>query len=117
MKRPSNRQSLRSVFISDLHLGSRGCRAARLLDFLNSIEVEQLFLIGDVVDLSSLKRTAYWPASHEAVLSKNPRMALQVKNLARMTDAQKLAVSERAAAIRHGEVGAVVAAVEAVQHA
>ncbi len=63
--------------------------------------------------------TLYWDflARHEAVLSKNPRMALQVKNLARMTDAQKLAVSERAAAIRHGEVGAVVAAVEAVQHA
>ena len=56
-------------------------------------------------------------ARHEAVLARNPRMALQVKNLARMTDVQKLSVSERAAAIRRGEVGAAVAAVEAVQHA
>jgi deoxyribodipyrimidine photolyase-related protein len=63
--------------------------------------------------------TLYWDflVRHEAALSKNPRMALQVKNLARMTDAQKQAVSERAAAIRHGEVGAAVAAIEAVQHA
>jgi UDP-2,3-diacylglucosamine pyrophosphatase LpxH len=75
VKRPSNRQSLRSVFISDLHLGSRGCRAERLLDFLNHIDVEQLFLVGDVVDLWSLKRSAYWPASHEAVLSRLMRMA------------------------------------------
>lgn len=75
MKRPSNRQSLRSVFISDLHLGSRGCRAERLLDFLNHIDVEQLFLVGDVVDLWSLKRSAYWPASHEAVLSRLMGMA------------------------------------------
>ena len=42
---------------------------------------------------------------HEAALARNPRMALQVKNLARLTDAQKRAVNERAAAIRLGEVG------------
>ena len=42
---------------------------------------------------------------HETVLAKNPRMALQVKNVARLTDAQKQAVNERAAAIRCGEVG------------
>jgi deoxyribodipyrimidine photolyase-related protein len=42
---------------------------------------------------------------HEAVLAKNPRMALQVKNVARLPDVQKQAVKERAAAIRRGEVG------------
>jgi deoxyribodipyrimidine photolyase-related protein len=42
---------------------------------------------------------------HETALAKNPRMALQVKNVARLTVAQKLAVNERAAAIRRGEVG------------
>ena len=42
---------------------------------------------------------------HEAVLAKNPRMALQVKNVVRLTDAQKHAVHERAASIRSGEIG------------
>ena len=51
--------------------------------------------------------TLYWDflMRHEAALARNPRMALQVKNLARLTDAQKRAVNERAAAIRLGEVG------------
>ncbi len=51
--------------------------------------------------------TLYWDylMRHEKVLAKNPRMALQVKNVARLTDAQKQAVHERAAAIRAGAVG------------
>ena len=51
--------------------------------------------------------TLYWDflMRHETALAVNPRMALQVKNLARLTDAQKQAVNERAAAIRRGEVG------------
>ncbi len=51
--------------------------------------------------------TLYWDflMRHEALLAKNPRMALQVKNLSRMGEEQKLAVAERAAAIRRGEVG------------
>ena len=51
--------------------------------------------------------TLYWDflIRHESMLAKNPRMALQVKNVARLTDAQKQAVHERAAAIRRGEVG------------
>jgi deoxyribodipyrimidine photolyase-related protein len=51
--------------------------------------------------------TLYWDflMRHETALAKNPRMALQVKNVARLTDAQKQAVNERAAAIRRGEVG------------
>jgi len=53
--------------------------------------------------------TLYWDflMRHEASLAKNPRMALQVKNVARLTDAQKRAVSERVAEIRQGKVGAV----------
>ena len=51
--------------------------------------------------------TLYWDflLPHHVALAKNPRMALQVKNVARLTEAQKLAVSERAAAIRRGELG------------
>ena len=53
--------------------------------------------------------TLYWDflMRHEPMLGRNPRMALQVKNVARLTDAQKEAVHERAAAIRRGEVGVV----------
>ena len=52
--------------------------------------------------------TLYWDflMRHEAAMARNPRMTLQVKNVARMTDDQKQAVSDRAAAIRGGEVGA-----------
>ena len=51
--------------------------------------------------------TLYWDflMRHQAMLAANPRMALQVKNLARLTDAQTLAIKDRAAAIRRGEVG------------
>ena len=54
--------------------------------------------------------TLYWDflMRHETMLGKNPRMALQVKNVARLSDAQKQAVTERAALIRSGEIGAVV---------
>ncbi len=61
--------------------------------------------------------TLYWDflMRHEAALAKNPRMALQVKNVARLTDAQKQAVHERAAAIRRGEVGVDSAALAGVE--
>ena len=54
----------RSVFISDVHLGFRGCSAGYLLDFLHSIETENLYLVGDIVDLWSLKKSFFWPQQH-----------------------------------------------------
>jgi UDP-2,3-diacylglucosamine pyrophosphatase LpxH len=60
--------SVRSVFISDVHLGSRDCRAAELLEFLGGIEADYLFLVGDIVDLWSLRRYFYWPQEHNEVL-------------------------------------------------
>ncbi len=59
---------LRSVFISDVHLGFRGARAEYLLDFLASIEARQIFVIGDLIDFWALKRAVYWPAAHQEVL-------------------------------------------------
>ncbi|MFL6577801.1 MAG: UDP-2,3-diacylglucosamine diphosphatase, partial [Povalibacter sp.] len=58
----------RSVFISDVHLGFRGCSAAYLLDFLRSIETENLYLVGDIVDVWSLKKSFFWPQEHNDVI-------------------------------------------------
>jgi len=58
----------RSVFVSDVHLGSRGCRADLLLEFLESVHAENLFLVGDIVDLWSLRRTFFWPQEHNNVV-------------------------------------------------
>lgn len=59
---------IRAAFISDLHLGTRECQAAELADFLRGTEMEQLFLVGDIVDLWNMRRGIYWPAAHQEVL-------------------------------------------------
>ena len=59
---------LRSVFLSDIHLGSRDSHATELLQFLASVEVDYLFLVGDIVDFWSLRKTFYWPQAHNDVL-------------------------------------------------
>jgi UDP-2,3-diacylglucosamine pyrophosphatase LpxH len=65
---------LRTAFISDVHLGTRECRAELLLDFLHRVHVETLVLVGDIVDLRSMSRSFFWPQSHlnvlRAILSK-----------------------------------------------
>lgn len=66
-KSPRRRQ-LRSVFLSDVHLGTRGCNAELLLEFLRSVETRHLYLVGDIIDLERLARRSYWPRSHAAVL-------------------------------------------------
>ncbi len=58
----------RTVFISDVHLGSRGCSAEYLLDFLHSVECDTLYLVGDIIDLWSMQRSFYWPQSHTNVI-------------------------------------------------
>ncbi len=59
---------LRTAFISDVHLGTRGCRADLLLEFLKSIHVETLVLIGDIIDVWSLRRNFFWPQEHVNVI-------------------------------------------------
>src|SRR5678809_446996 len=58
----------RAVFISDVHLGTRGCQADLLLDFLRHHESDFLYLVGDVVDGWRLKRAWYWPQAHNDVV-------------------------------------------------
>ena len=54
----------RAIWLSDVHLGYRGCKAEYLLNFLKSTESEVLYLVGDIIDLWSMKRTMYWPQMH-----------------------------------------------------
>ncbi|MCG5496966.1 UDP-2,3-diacylglucosamine diphosphatase [Ectothiorhodospira haloalkaliphila] len=58
----------RSIFLSDVHLGTRQSRADYLLDFLESTECESLYLVGDIFDLWSMKRSVYWSTDHSAVI-------------------------------------------------
>lgn len=59
----------RTLWISDLHLGTGALRAADLLDFLDSITAERIFLVGDIVDLLRIKSRPYFPDSHRRILS------------------------------------------------
>jgi UDP-2,3-diacylglucosamine pyrophosphatase LpxH len=58
------RLRLRTVFISDIHLGFKGCSAELLLDFLHHVEMDYLFLVGDIIDVWSMKKSIFWPQSH-----------------------------------------------------
>jgi UDP-2,3-diacylglucosamine pyrophosphatase LpxH len=60
----------RTVFLSDIHLGTAGCRADLLLDFLRHVDCDHLYLVGDIVDGWRLKRNWYWPQAHNDVVQK-----------------------------------------------
>ena len=61
---------VRSIFLSDIHLGTRACQAQRLLDFLREYESEHLFLVGDIIDFWAMKRGVYWSTRHNTVVQK-----------------------------------------------
>lgn len=65
----------RTVWISDIHLGTRGCNATMLVDFLRSIECETLYLVGDIVDGWRLRKGWYWPDAHSEVVRRVLKMA------------------------------------------
>jgi len=71
----NERPRLRCVFVSDLHLGTPGCQAAALLDFLKHHTSEQLYLVGDIVDGWQLRRRWFWPQAHNDVVQKLLRRA------------------------------------------
>lgn len=62
------RLAARTVWISDTHLGTPGCNAELLLDFLKSVECETLYLVGDIIDGWQLKKGWYWPPRHNDVV-------------------------------------------------
>jgi UDP-2,3-diacylglucosamine pyrophosphatase LpxH len=60
--------AVRTVWISDTHLGTAGCNAELLLDFLKSVDCETLYLVGDIVDGWQLRKGWYWPTRHNDVV-------------------------------------------------
>ena len=66
---------LRTIFISDIHLGTRGCQAEVLLDFLKRCHADTYYLVGDIVDGWRLKKSWYWPQAHNDVVQKLLRKA------------------------------------------
>ncbi|QBK05829.1 UDP-2,3-diacylglucosamine diphosphatase [Hylemonella gracilis] len=69
------RPRYRAVFISDLHLGTPGCQAGPLLDFLRESSSECLYLVGDIIDGWQLRRRWFWPQQHNDVVQKLLRRA------------------------------------------
>jgi UDP-2,3-diacylglucosamine pyrophosphatase LpxH len=65
----------RSVFISDVHLGTRWSKAEELASFLSSIRCEKLYLVGDIIDGWKLRNNPRWPQSHNRVIRKILKMA------------------------------------------
>ncbi|MCW0180271.1 MAG: UDP-2,3-diacylglucosamine diphosphatase [Zavarzinia sp.] len=72
---PKDKRRFRSIFISDIHLGTRGCQADILLDFLKHTESDQLYLVGDIIDGWRLRRSWFWTQSHNDVIQKVLRKA------------------------------------------
>ncbi|MFZ9919998.1 MAG: UDP-2,3-diacylglucosamine diphosphatase [Terrimicrobiaceae bacterium] len=60
----------RTGWISDVHLGTKGSKAAALIDFLRDTEFETLYLVGDLIDIWALRRGIYWPQDHNDVIQK-----------------------------------------------
>jgi UDP-2,3-diacylglucosamine pyrophosphatase LpxH len=72
---PDAPRHYRALFISDVHLGTKGCQAGRLLEFLRHHDADSIYLVGDIVDGWQLKNGWYWPQAHNDVLQKFLRRA------------------------------------------
>ncbi len=62
------RRKYRTIWISDVHLGTKGCNAELLIDFLDSTDSDTLYLVGDIIDGWRLKKKFYWPAAHNDIV-------------------------------------------------
>jgi UDP-2,3-diacylglucosamine pyrophosphatase LpxH len=71
----SSPRRVRTLFLSDIHLGTRGCQADKLLDLLRCYEADTIYLVGDIVDGWQLKSSWYWPQLHNDVVQKLLRQA------------------------------------------
>lgn len=66
---------IRTLWLSDIHLGNRSCHAEYLLQFLQNVECERLYLVGDIFDMLAMKRRMYWPKAHTEVVKQLYQMA------------------------------------------
>lgn len=66
---------VRTIFISDIHLGSKNSNPQKLLEVLKSYEFENLIIVGDFIDLTSLKRKFFWNSDHSLVIQKILRLS------------------------------------------
>lgn len=64
-----SQQSVRSIFISDVHLGTSACQASLLLDFLESTRCETLYLVGDIIDLLAMRKRVQFTSDHQAIIA------------------------------------------------
>lgn len=62
------RRRYRTIWISDVHLGTRGCNAEMLIDFLDHVDSDTMYLVGDIIDGWRLKKKFYWPAAHNDII-------------------------------------------------
>ncbi|MGB0955496.1 MAG: UDP-2,3-diacylglucosamine diphosphatase [Panacagrimonas sp.] len=69
-KRENNKRRYRTVWISDVHLGTPGCKAEHLVDFLKHTECDTLYLVGDIIDGWKLRGSWFWPQEHTNVIRK-----------------------------------------------
>ena len=68
-------KKVKTLFISDVHLGTTKCQAEKLLEVFREYEFETLVIVGDFIDLTSLKKKFYWSESHSTVIQKVLRMS------------------------------------------
>ncbi len=64
----NTRARYRTIWISDVHLGTKGCNADLLIDFLDNTDSETMYLVGDIIDGWRLQKKFYWPASHNDIV-------------------------------------------------
>lgn len=74
-------KKIKSLFISDVHLGTKKSQPDKLLEVLKNYEFENLFIVGDFIDLTSLKRKFYWKEDHSTVIQKILRMSRKGTNV------------------------------------
>lgn len=72
---------IRTLFISDVHLGTKKSKADKLLEVFRKYEFDNLVIIGDFIDLTSLKRKFYWETNHSVIIQKVLRMSRKGVNV------------------------------------
>jgi UDP-2,3-diacylglucosamine pyrophosphatase LpxH len=71
----------RTIWLSDVHLGTKGCQSDVLLDFLKHTDSDYLILVGDIIDFWAMKRKFYWPPAHNTIVQKVLRKARHGTNV------------------------------------